>query len=411
MQYLMYYPLPQWSEHLTTINNFLRADDPLLLVLGERGVGKTSFLAHFMTRRRDTMTTLQLRGNIKIDVSRLIDLLARHCCVEIDRNLPRQQQLDKLLQILRAGQNLGLLIIDDAHQLPLDSLAALIYLINSQQEGSVCLHVILLGPYQLCHRIKELSLQETLIESLPRVEISVLSFQETYHYLSYRLSQLGFSANVFLSDDQVRRIHNQSKGIPAVLNTVVETWGEPPMPQKSTSSKSVALSMVRTSGFRGRSIRVACASLLALFTVGLWYSTNHWMETSVVSTARASSKLPSTAQSNELVNELSMLSANASTSRQLSQILPKSVRQQSQDYSLQIMGMRSLAPLQQFVRHHGLENARIFATHYLGEPWYVLTFGHFPNVKQAISAKKQLPVYLKRLAPWPREIKNLHEVS
>ncbi len=79
--------------------------------------------------------------------------------------------------------------------------------------------------------------------------------------------------------------------------------------------------------------------------------------------------------------------------------------QEGSAYTLQLLGTGRLHALQQFIRHHGLEDkAAYFAMKRDGHPWYTLVYGVYPDRKTAQAAAATLPEKVRALRPWPRRL-------
>jgi SPOR domain len=82
----------------------------------------------------------------------------------------------------------------------------------------------------------------------------------------------------------------------------------------------------------------------------------------------------------------------------------------SENYTLQLMGVRDINELKKFINVNHLENnALIFHTYYLNRDWYVLIYGSYQNHTEALKAIEGLPVSIKELKPWIRQIGSVHK--
>ncbi len=83
----------------------------------------------------------------------------------------------------------------------------------------------------------------------------------------------------------------------------------------------------------------------------------------------------------------------------------------SNGYTLQLFGAYQLTDVKLLQRQLKLKNtSRIFHTTHNGKDWYVLTFGNFATVHEAVATKHNLPTDIGHLAPWVRTVETLEVV-
>uniref|UniRef100_UPI001F340BE5 SPOR domain-containing protein n=1 Tax=Aeromonas rivipollensis TaxID=948519 RepID=UPI001F340BE5 len=71
--------------------------------------------------------------------------------------------------------------------------------------------------------------------------------------------------------------------------------------------------------------------------------------------------------------------------------------------SVQLMGSRSLAAIEQFVLAHRLAGqVWVYQTRFNGSPWYVVLKGEYAGMSQAQAAIRTLSPALQKADPWPK---------
>lgn len=78
-------------------------------------------------------------------------------------------------------------------------------------------------------------------------------------------------------------------------------------------------------------------------------------------------------------------------------------------FTLQLLGVRDIGELSQFVQNNKLQDARIVHTFYLNKDWYVLVTGTYKNHTEALKAIDALPDNIKSLKPWIRQVATLQK--
>lgn len=98
------------------------------------------------------------------------------------------------------------------------------------------------------------------------------------------------------------------------------------------------------------------------------------------------------------------MSNNASAPASLTNDENNLLAMRSDEFTLQIMGVRDINELRHFVSENNLQEAHIFHTYYLSKDWYVLVYGRFPNHSEALKSIETLPPNLRNLKPWVRQL-------
>ncbi len=77
----------------------------------------------------------------------------------------------------------------------------------------------------------------------------------------------------------------------------------------------------------------------------------------------------------------------------------------SSAYTLQIMGSHDESRIKAFMSAHpDYEHFGYFETRHLNQPWFVLTYGRYPDRNAAVDAITRLPAPLKAQKPWARGV-------
>ncbi|MBA2653569.1 MAG: hypothetical protein H0U71_00690 [Gammaproteobacteria bacterium] len=79
----------------------------------------------------------------------------------------------------------------------------------------------------------------------------------------------------------------------------------------------------------------------------------------------------------------------------------------SDNFTLQLMGVREPEELTRFIRDNKVQEAKIFHTYYLDKDWYVLVCGLYKNHTEALQMMDNLPETIRTQKPWIRQISNI----
>lgn len=81
----------------------------------------------------------------------------------------------------------------------------------------------------------------------------------------------------------------------------------------------------------------------------------------------------------------------------------------SEDFTLQLMGVRDKDELSRFIQSNKIQEAQVFHTYYLNKDWYVLVSGRYKNHTEALKAIESLPDNIKELKPWIRQLTTIQK--
>ena len=127
-----------------------------------------------------------------------------------------------LIQLALAQQKKrALLLVDEAQNLPLESIEELRMLSNFQLAGKPLLQSFLLGQNELNAVIQSPHMEQFRQRIIASSNLSAFAEDDTKAYIQYRLLQAG-GDSALLSDDCFALIQRYSRGIPRKINTVMD---------------------------------------------------------------------------------------------------------------------------------------------------------------------------------------------
>src|SRR5262249_31741863 len=111
------------------------------------------------------------------------------------------------------------LVIDEAHTIPIESLASLVRLSRGRAlTGEPLLQMVLVGLPALWRHFSAPLLRPFKPRTVPRVTLAPLTYDESFAYIRHRLQQAGASDGTVFTPGAVRHVTQYARGNPRVLN-------------------------------------------------------------------------------------------------------------------------------------------------------------------------------------------------
>lgn len=302
--YLAYYGLEREPFHITPDPEFLFLSPShkeafaavvygveqrkgFVALMGEVGTGKTTILRAYLKRiERSAIRPIYL-FNPDLSFEELLRLILRETEGAVPEE-PSAALMDRLqwrlIEEYKASRNV-VLIIDEAQNMPVETLEKLRMLSNLETSRDKLLQIVLVGQPELQTKLELHQLRQLNQRIAVRANLRPLNKAESFEYIQYRLTQAGCLRDDVFSRDALRRIVAASHGNPRILNILCDNaliagfGGE----EETVSGKTVRQVIADTAMHRRRpTLRWAAiaagilvaAGLSAVFLSGGWGSEN-----------------------------------------------------------------------------------------------------------------------------------------
>ena len=208
------------NERLELLKHYTQYGNLLLLITGERGIGKSSIKQRFINTAQEEWNICEIQSHTMMDASLLLRQIATGFNITEPPLEPSIlfEVLSEQLEYMHQNAMVPILIIDDAHELPQDALQALLYLAEHHSDQHSSLRIIL-----FCEPEIETMLEDPAIHSLKdrvthSMELSSLDEGQTAEYLRHRLAVAGLDGTSPFTPKLVNKIFKASAGVPARIN-------------------------------------------------------------------------------------------------------------------------------------------------------------------------------------------------
>ncbi len=210
-------------QQLKLLEELVREGGHLLLLLGVSGVGKTTFLNALKKNvalpcSEATIGLCEMQGDHGVTVAMIKGLLAKHLALDDSADNFMSNLRPRLVQLAQSNQRF-LLIIDDAHELPAETVRFILDVVSELEEAEQSLSILLAGRLQLEHLCVNSANVNTdwNTGSSFTVILQPLDDEEVINYIKHGLRQAGYRGVMPFSKAQLIELSHDSKGILARL--------------------------------------------------------------------------------------------------------------------------------------------------------------------------------------------------
>jgi len=197
----------------------------LAVLTGEAGTGKTTTLYALLALLEKRGFITALCTNPVLSREELFDFLTTKFatnCTSLLKNRQLSALYDTLLRNRAEGRP-SVLIIDEAHRLPMELLEEVRLLLNLETPQEKLLQIIIAGQPELRDILQRPELRQFKQRVSCQCRLNPLTVPELKEYIDHRLAQAGLPGQTLFSDTVVRRIHEYTDGIPRLVNSLCET--------------------------------------------------------------------------------------------------------------------------------------------------------------------------------------------
>ncbi|OAQ20570.1 ExeA family protein [Thermosulfurimonas dismutans] len=216
-----FYPSPEHKAALESLKYGILKREGFLVLTGEPGMGKTLLIRLlFKELPTDVLTAMVLTPTL--GPKELFEAILE------DLSIPASGSKESLLKTFRdylfglakEGKTL-LLVIDEAQNLPVESLEELRLLSNFETEKGKLLQILLSGQPLLEEKLRSSDLSQLAQRITIWEKLEPFGREEVLDYVRFRLARAG-GAGVVFSRGVDRELHRLTGGIPRVINKVMD---------------------------------------------------------------------------------------------------------------------------------------------------------------------------------------------
>lgn len=197
---------------LQALRYAVQSEEGIVTVIGEVGAGKTMLCRMLLEDLPEGIDAIYL-ANPSFSRNEILDAIAHDLGVDTSNAPSRVDALNgELIRRFAAGRRV-VLLIDEAHAMPRDSLEEVRLLSNLETSTQKLLNIVLFGQPELNELLAQRDLRQLRERVVQRFELGPLPRGELRDYLAFRMQTAGYRGALPFSDAAVALIARAAGGI------------------------------------------------------------------------------------------------------------------------------------------------------------------------------------------------------
>ena len=204
----------------------LMQGEGFVVVTGMPGTGKTMLVKElFQSLKKDKDIIIGLMVTSQVGAEDTLRVLATVFNIKYKNDDNKATLLSYLEEFFIESARLGkrvLLVVDEAQNLPKQSIEELRMLSNYEWEGKVIFQIFLVGQEELGQLLYSTGMEQVKQRIVASYHLKAMDADEIKNYIIFRLSKVGWLNTPKFSEDVFAEIYRFTQGIPRRINTLCD---------------------------------------------------------------------------------------------------------------------------------------------------------------------------------------------
>jgi putative secretion ATPase (PEP-CTERM system associated) len=195
-----------------------------IVITGDIGTGKTTIANSLLDEMQDDIVAAQI-VTPKLTPDELVKMVASKFGINVQGTSSKADilnQLETYLMDLHKQNKRALLLVDEAQNLPLETIEELRMLSNFQALGKPLLQSFLLGQEELQPILRAPNMEQFRQRIVASCHLAPLTDDECKGYIEYRMHHAGWNGTTLFSEGAYERIFQFTHGVPRKINTLMD---------------------------------------------------------------------------------------------------------------------------------------------------------------------------------------------
>lgn len=216
------------SDHhqraLSYLQYGLDQGEGFIVITGPIGTGKTTIARNLLSQIGDESIVAAQLVTTRLDPQELLALVVSEFHIESkgESKADLIKAIENFLVALHKQGKRALLIVDEAQNLPSETVEELRMLSNFQMDNKPLIQSFLLGQEELKPIIQAPNMEQFRQRIIASAHLKPLSAEEVKEYINHRLHQAGCNKEHLFSDNAFELIHEKTLGVPRKINIFVD---------------------------------------------------------------------------------------------------------------------------------------------------------------------------------------------
>ncbi|MGZ8217000.1 XrtA/PEP-CTERM system-associated ATPase [Methylomagnum sp.] len=202
----------------------LAQGEGFVVVTGVPGTGKTMLVKELFETLRNENIVAGLMVTSQVGAEDTLRIIAATFGLSYDGDAKAilLKNLENFFKLKAREGRRVLLVVDEAQNLPPQSLEELRMLLNFELDGRSVFQVFMLGQDELRVTLQSGKMEQVRQRVTATYHLRPLEPDETHDYILHRLTTAGWNQDPHISDLAFEEIHNYANGIPRIINTLCD---------------------------------------------------------------------------------------------------------------------------------------------------------------------------------------------
>ncbi|MGF1681300.1 XrtA/PEP-CTERM system-associated ATPase [Photobacterium minamisatsumaniensis] len=218
-----FFSSPHHEKALSYLQYGLSQGEGFIVVTGPVGTGKTTLARSLLASLDDSFVAIQI-ATTRLNPEELVRLVAAKFGIPVDGGdkaaiLQRMEQY--LLTLSQQGKR-ALLIVDEAQNLPVETVEELRMLSNFQLDDTPLIQSFFLGQEELKGIIAIPEMEQFRQRIIASCHLQAFDSKQTKDYILHRLAQVNWQGSPEFEHDVFELVMKKSSGIPRKINILMD---------------------------------------------------------------------------------------------------------------------------------------------------------------------------------------------